>query len=390
MDSILLTMKTLFSKILIAACPFVLTSLPLAVAQTPAPQKISLQAKAVASGFVSPTDITTYDGTTYVALQRGHIVNLDEDKASSGSILVDLESEVLSDTNRGLLGFAFDPSYAESGRIFIRYTANAGGVESRLSTIKMPPDGSVGRAEHERRLIRSLEPTPRHLAGHIAFGPDGKLYLGMGDGGETNDPRDRAQRVTDIFGSILRIDPTPFGGKPYTSPEDNPASVAKNWNTDVWAVGLRNPSSLSFDPKSGALYVADTGRGDRQEINLIVKGGNYGWSVFDGDLCRRMKFDCMDQRYKEPLVSYGKDKVSDLILGPVYQGKAIPSLVGTLLFADRPSGKIFGLKIQDGKAMGDELLLSTGKEISTFGLDKNGEVLFADYKAGEIFRIVAQ
>lgn len=362
----------------------------LAQTSTTLPPRPTLQMKAVATGFVNPTDIQTHDGSTYVALQRGHIVKLDEEKSAPGDMLVEMESEVLADGNRGLLGFVFDTNYTESGRIFVRYTANAGGVETRVSAVRMPPDGSVGRPEHERKLLRLMEPTPRHLGGHLLFAADGKLLLGLGDGGETNDPRDRAQKVTDLYGSVIRIDPTPFGGKPYTSPDDNPAKTTSSWNPDVWAIGLRNPSSLALDTSSGAIYVADTGIGDRQEIDLLVKGANYGWSIYDGDLCRRMRFDCMDQKYRPPLVSYGKDKVTDLILGPVYSGKALPGLAGMLIFADRPSGKIFGLKIQEGKVIAEELLLSTGKEISTFGVDRDGEILFADYKAGEIFRIVGQ
>ena len=392
-------MKTTYIKKLFLAVIFgSLSTLPIAASgdQTtattapPASTKPTLQAKAVAAGFQNPTDINSHDGSTYVSLQKGHVVKLDEEKSTAGDLVIEIESEVLSDSNRGLLGFAFDPNYTESGRIFIHYTANAGGVESRLSSIKMPADGGVGTAQHERKLLRILQPTPRHLAGHLTFGPDGKLYLGIGDGGENGDPRDRAQKTSDLMGSIVRIDPTPFGSKSYTSPEDNPATSVKGWNTDIWTVGMRNPSTLSFDPKGGALYVADTGIGEQQEIDIAVKGGNYGWSIFDGSLCRRMKFDCMDQKFKEPIVSFGKDKITDLVLGPVYNGTAIPSLVGTLLLADRPTGKIFGLKIQDGKVISEELLLSTGKEISTFGTDKSGEVLFADYKAGEIFRIVAQ
>ncbi|MGI8978743.1 MAG: PQQ-dependent sugar dehydrogenase [Pirellulaceae bacterium] len=340
-----------------------------------------------------PTVFTTaQDGTNrlFVVTQQGKInVFSNDQKVSEAKTFLDISDRVVykeKENEEGFLGLAFHPKFKENGQFFVYYTST---VEPQLSVIarfrvnKNHPDQADPASEEE--LLRIKQPYWNHNGGSIVFGPDGFLYIGMGDGGAANDPHGNGQKMSTLLGKILRIDVDHHEqGKAYAIPKDNPfvGKAAKAGALpEIWASGLRNPWCISFDKKDGTLWCADVGQDIWEEIDIIVKGGNYGWNLREGF----HKFGPMGSEPRkdliEPIWEYKHDVGKSITGGEVYHGKRVPELEGHYIYADYVSGKVWALQYdaKSGKTIANRSLQteSTMPYIA-IGQDDSGEVYLTD------------
>jgi glucose/arabinose dehydrogenase len=261
------------------------------------------------------------------------------------------------------------------------------------------PDGATVLAEYRRAAAPSIasrderilmivaQPYANHNGGMVTFGPDGFLYIGLGDGGSGGDPDNRAQNCNDLLGKILRIDVN--HGDPYGIPPDNPFAQAGG-RPEIYAVGLRNPWRFSFDFKTGEFWTADVGQNKWEEIDLVTRGGNYGWRVMEGAHCYSPVFFCETRDLISPILEYAHEKGRCSIIGGyVYRGRAISDLTGQYVFGDYCSGEIFSLQrpLRDQAIGVLEEIRNTSLRISSFGEDESGELYVLDHGGG-IYRIV--
>jgi glucose/arabinose dehydrogenase len=228
------------------------------------------------------------------------------------------------------------------------------------------------------------QPFANHNGGMIAFGPDGALYIGRGDGGGRGDPNDRGQNPYDLLGKILRLDVT--RGDPYAIPPDNPF-VSGGGRPEVYALGLRNPWRFSFDRETGFLIVGDVGQYAWEEVDLVVRGGNYGWRLMEGLHCFTPATDCQKPGLIPPIVEYGHEGGRCSITGGyVYRGSRQPALQSMYLYGDYCSGEIFGARVETElitpKKWNADVLLRSGLRVSSFGEDEAGEVYLVDHRGG--------
>jgi glucose/arabinose dehydrogenase len=243
-------------------------------------------------------------------------------------------------------------------------------------------------AGSERVLLTVRQPYPNHNGGDIHFGPDGKLYIGLGDGGSGDDPHGNGQNPGSLLGKMLRIDvDRPDPGKAYGVPPDNPFTGRAGAAPEVWALGLRNPWRFSFDPATGRLYAGDVGQSAREEIDLIEKGRNYGWNIMEGTICTPgVNPDCDTAGLEKPILDYPRSEGTTVIGGRVYRGRSIPGLCGVYLYADYGSGRVWGLRYDGKTAAGLGTLIESGRPVSSFGEDGERELYLVDYR-GEILKI---
>jgi glucose/arabinose dehydrogenase len=317
-------------------------------------------------------------GRLFVLEQAGRI-RIVEDGELRRRPFLDLTDRVRSGGERGLLGLAFHPDFASNRRFFVDYTRQPDGatVVAEFRATRANPN----RARPiQRRLLRVAQPFSNHNGGMLAFGPDGHLYIALGDGGGGGDPGNRAQDPNSLLGKILRIDVD--GARPYEIPPGNPFADGGG-RPEVFALGLRNPWRFSFDRRNGRLFAGDVGQGRVEEIDRIRRGRDYGWPTMEGPLCFRPETGCETAGLTLPLTSYRQVRGRCAITaGYVYRGAAIPDLVGTHLSGDFCSGEIFGLRRRERS-----LLLDTELRISSFGEDEAGEVYVVDID-GAVYRIV--
>lgn len=303
---------------------------------------------------------------------------------------LDLAARVSGSSEQGLLGLAFDPEYATNGRFVVHYTDLAGNTV--LSRFQVSADPDRADAASEQLILTAAQPAANHNGGQVAFGPDGLLYLGLGDGGGSGDPEGRGQIRTDLLGSILRIDLRTVD--PYTVPADNPFVGNADARPEIWSYGLRNPWRFSFDRANGDLYIADVGESHLEEIDISTpadgagKGANYGWSIMEGSQCFRGA-GCDQTGLTPPVFEYSHQEGCSITGGYVYRGSAIPSLQGHYFYADFCQGWVRSFQYAGG-AVTDETswpTLSPGGSILSFGEDSAGE-LYVVQASGGIFKIV--
>jgi glucose/arabinose dehydrogenase len=286
---------------------------------------------------------------------------------------------------RGLLGLAFHPGYADNGRFFVNYTNVDGDTE--LVELARSADPDVASPEPVRVFFTVDQPFANHNGGMLAFGPDGYLYVGLGDGGSAGDPQDNAQGLDTKLGKILRIDVDAY-------PTPPPGNVAGG-DPDVWDWGLRNPWRFSFDRATGDLYIGDVGQNALEEIDVepAGEGGrNYGWRIMEGDRCFRPPSGCDPTGLTPPVVSYDRDLGCSVTGGYVYRGGALPGLVGRYLYGDYCSNRVFSFRWSGGAAEAHvELTGDLDPEgriqgLTSFGEDAAGE-LYVVSRDGSVFRI---
>lgn len=347
----------------------------------------------VAAGLSVPLYLTSPPGDAsrlFIAEKTGAI-RIVKDGVLLPEPFLNLSDRVSAGDEQGLLGLAFDPAFATSGMFVVHYTDLAGSTTlSRFLISSSDPD----RAEpaSEALILTAAQPFANHNGGQIVFGPDGLLYLGLGDGGSSGDPENRGQVLSDLLGSILRIDVRT--GDPYTVPADNPFVGQPEVRPEVWSYGLRNPWRFSFDRNTGDLYIGDVGQSQREEINVTEaaddagRGVNFGWSIMEGSICFREQ-GCDQTGLVLPTLEYGHGEGCSVTGGYVYRGTAIAELQGHYFYGDFCSGEVRSFRYDAG-AVSDATswpTLSPGGAILSFGEDTAGE-LYVLEAAGRVFRIV--
>jgi len=337
----------------------------------------------VARGLDEPVGVETAPGEPgrlYVVERAGRIVAVEGDKPVAGPPFLDIRDRVATDfVEMGLLGLAFHPGYAKNKRFFVKYTA------MRPKRVAIVAEYKAGSRD-EKEILRYSQPYENHNGGPLAFGPDGLLYIGTGDGGSAGDPQGNGQNPKALLGKILRVDVD--RGAPYGIPPDNPFADGKAGAPEVYAWGLRNPWRISFDGVTGLLFAADVGQWAWEEIDVIVKGGNYGWNRKEGAHCFKSLFGCGGPEYRDPVHEYSHREGISITGGYVYRGKKIPGLVGAYVYGDYGSGRIWALRFdpKTGGKTGNELLLRRDVSPSSFGVDGEGELLVVSHR-GPIYRL---
>lgn len=328
----------------------------------------------VASGLTAPVFLTHAgdgSGRMFVVEQPGY-VRLLQGGVVSATPFLDIHTRVKYQGERGLLGLAFHPQYAGNGRFFVFYSTSAGGqMLSRLSEFAVSAQPDEADPASERVLLEIVKPEPNHNGGMIAFGPDGKLYIGTGDGGGSGDPGNNAQNLGSLLGKLLRIDVD--AGSPYGIPPDNPFAGQAGARPEVWAYGFRNPWRWSFDRRTGRLFLADVGQARWEEIDLIRRGGNYGWRVMEGRACFPNGSVCSSAGLQLPIHQYDHTLGCSVTGGYVYRGNRHRSLDGHFFFADYCAGTVWSLA-QDATGRWVRRELATSVNVTSFGEDEQGEV----------------
>lgn len=340
------------------------------------------------TGFSRPTQIThAGDGSQrlFIAEQNG-LVRIIRNQALIEKSFLDISGRVSCCGERGLLGLAFPPNYANKGYFYINYTDTSGNTVVARYHVTTDPD--VADPNSEEILLTIVQPFANHNGGHLTFGPDGYLYIGTGDGGSGGDPHNNGQSLITLLGKILRID-VESGARPYAIPPINPFASISAYRSEIWAFGLRNPWRFSFDRQTGDLYIGDVGQNAYEEIDFQPAsspgGENYGWRIMEGIHCYNAS-SCNQSGLTLPVVEYDHSQGCSVTGGVVYRGQRFPRLAGTYLYGDYCSGRIWGLTLLSGSQENTQLF-DAPYPISTFGEDEAGEVYLADYGSGTIYQI---
>jgi glucose/arabinose dehydrogenase len=339
----------------------------------------------VASGLKLPVGVFD-DGTgrLFVMEKEGR-VQIVENGQIDATPFLDIHDEVSSAaTECGLLGLAFHPDFKNNHRVYACYTTEKfGKLQSRISEFTADAFNTHADPGTEKELMRFDQPYTNHKGGCIMFGPDKMLYIGVGDGGSETDPDKHGQDLGVIFSKILRIDVD--HGQPYKVPDDNPFVGRKGAIPETWSWGFRNPWRFSFDSQTGALWCGDVGQDTWEEVDLVEKGKNYGWSAREG------KHDYKPERavgpLTDPIKDYNHSEGRCVIGGYVYRGKAIPALDGIYVYGDYNLGWIAGLGYDGKKVTFDAHLLQSPLDISSFGEDHEGELYVCSLARGQVFLI---
>ncbi len=353
--------------------------------------------------FTRPVYLThAGDGTNrlFVLDQRGRILVFENrsDVAQAKEFL-DLRPNVNSRNNEeGLLALAFHPKYADNGRFYVYYTATnpRRGVLSRFTVSADDPD--LADSSSEQVILEIEQPYANHNGSTVLFGPDGYLYISLGDGGHANDPHNNGQDLSTLLGTILRIDvDRREADRNYAIPKDNPFVNRPEARGEIWAYGLRNVWRMSFDRRTGDLWAGDIGQNKWEEIDLIVKGGNYGWNIREGnhDFKPRESADPLI----DPVVEYPRGDGLSVTGGYVYRGDRIPQLRGAYIYTDYVSRKIWALRYRDGKVTAHREISSGRRRtyITSFGEGPDGELYLCAFdvldgrgSTGRIYRLSAR
>jgi glucose/arabinose dehydrogenase len=367
---------------------------PAPPAAPPAPSgPLVLTLTPVLSGLNSPVDLQNAadgSGRLFVVEQQGQI-RIVSNNSLVPTPFLDITSLVDFGGEKGLLGLAFHPAYSQNRRFFVNYDRVVSGqmqtVIAEFQTSASNPNQADPNSQ--RILFTVNQPFPNHKGGQLAFGPDGFLYIGLGDGGSAGDPLGNAQNRQVLLGKMLRIDVDHTSpGLQYAIPSDNPFLNGVD-RGEVWAYGLRNPWRFSFDVPSGRLFVADVGQDKFEEVDILQKGGNFGWNIMEGLHCFKPSSGCNMTGLILPITEYDHSQGDAVIGGYVYRGPAIPRLSGTYLFSDFESGTIWGLTENSTGQWTRSQLIAGGRNISSFGRDEAGELYVLDY-SGSLLRITAQ
>jgi glucose/arabinose dehydrogenase len=349
----------------------------------------------VASGLTVPLYLTAPPGdpTRLFIAEKGGAIRVVKDGALLPIPFLDLTGRVSTGAEQGLLGLAFDPAYADNGRFVVHYTDAGGNTVVSLFWVSAE-DADRADPASETIVLTAEQPFSNHNGGQILFGPDGMLYVGLGDGGSGGDPGGRGQALTDLLGSILRVDVRTGTG--YTIPPDNPFLGRPDASPEIWSFGLRNPWRFTFDPATGDLYIADVGQNAWEEVDVVPasagagRGANFGWNVTEGRHCYASN-DCDLTRFTLPVLEYGHGEGCSVTGGYVYRGAAIPALQGHYFYADYCQGWVRSFRLQDGQAVEPQQwpTLAPGGPITSFGQDAAGE-LYVLSAEGRVSRIVPQ
>ena len=333
------------------------------------------------------------DGTNriFVASVKGAIhVFANADDVSTKNVFLDITGKVASGGELGLLGLAFSPDYKTSGYFYVNYTRRNPGLETVIARYKVSA-GNPNQADpaSEEILMTFAQPFENHNGGKLAFGNYGFLYIATGDGGSGGDPNKNGQNNKTLLGKILRIDVSgPGAGMPYKIPADNPfKGNTSGLREEIYAYGLRNPWRFSIDHTTGLLWAADVGQNKTEEIDIIEKGGNYGWNPMEGNDC--YVSGCDKSGLLMPILAYGRDLGASITGGYVSRDKSLPGLNGRYVYGDYVSGNIWALANADKKAGENNLIAKvSANTLSSFGEDSNNNLYILNYTDGKIYKFV--
>ena len=363
-------------------------------ANHPAPSaSISLQP--VATGLSSPLDLEQppdNSGRLFV-VEQGGFIRIIQSGALLAQPFLDLSSKIVPNfagTEMGLLGVTFHPAFQQNRKFYVNYVrSNAGQFQSVISEFQSSATNSnVADPASERILlvVNQVSNFPNHKAGQLAFGPDGFLYFGLGDGGSGGDPFGHGQDTNILLGKMMRIDVNSTSpGLPYAIPADNPF-VNGGGLPEIFAAGFRNPWRFSFDVPTGRLFVADVGQDKFEEIDIVQKGGNYGWNIMEGMHCFTPPTGCNMTGLQLPIVEIPHPEGQAVIGGFVYHGTALAGLQGQYIFGDL-NGRIWSLQEGPPGTFTRTLLNDTALTISSFGQDQSGELYVVDIGNGRVLKV---
>lgn len=358
---------------------------------TPPPPPTTAKGLALAGTTVTLTEIATFESPTvvvaragddrlWVGQRDGRIFTL---RGSEKALQLDLREATKSGGEQGLLGLAFNPT---GNRLYVHFSDLAG--DTSIDEVPLLGDGSLDPARR-RHVLGQQQPRANHNGGAIAFGPDGFLYIGLGDGGSAGDPDRYAGNLTSLLGKLLRIDPRANGASPYSVPADNPYVGRAGARPEIYASGLRNPWRFAFDTPTGDLWIGDVGQGDREEIDRLSRGEagiDFGWSGYEGT--KRFNADVTPNSPRLPVYEYQHGDAAlqgcSITGGAIYRGTGVPTLVGAYVFADYC---VHGIRAIDPVHPDEAVsLTTTGSSISTFGVGNDGEFYVTSID-GPLYRI---
>lgn len=352
----------------------------------------------IASGFSTPVCIANAaDGSNrlFIAEQAGRIKIIND--ISTGNVIttpfLDINSKVTSGGERGLLGLAFHPDYPATPYFYVNYTfTESGQLKTKVERYTVSADPNEADPNSALQIIEVNQPNSNHNAGDIKFGPDGYLYITMGDGGGGGDPDDTGQDPLSLLGSLLRLDisgddfPTDADAN-YKIPVSNPFAGIAGFRDEVWAIGLRNPWRISFDKQTGDLWIADVGQSDREEVNFQLAGSaggqNYGWSCKEGTLPMTFN-ECLPGILTDPIFEYPRSQGQSITGGFVYRGAAFPDLQGFYIVIDYAFGNLWMINSTD---VNDVQMISSLNLISSFGESESGELYACRLNNGRVYRL---
>ena len=361
---------------------------------SPMPSPVAISLQVVASGLSTPLDLEQPNdgsGRLFIVEQGGTIKIL-----QNGALLprpfLNISNKVIFQGEMGLLGLTFHPGFQTNRKFYVNYVRNAGGqfqsVIAEYLASATNPNQADPASERILLVVGQISNFVNHKAGQLAFGPDGFLYFGLGDGGGAGDPFGHGQNTQTLLGKLMRIDVNSTSpDKPYAIPADN-AFAAGGGLPEIYAIGFRNPWRFSFDRKSGRLFMADVGQDKFEEIDIVQKGGNYGWNTMEGMHCFNPPSGCNMAGLQLPIVEISHPEAEAVIGGFVYHGTAVAGLQDQYIFGDL-SGKIWSLQENPANTFNRTLLLIPGFNISSFGQDAAGELYVVDV-SGRVLKIGPQ
>jgi len=344
---------------------------------TAPPPDTTLAVRPIVSGLASPLFLTAPPGDPRLfVVEQGGTVRVVENGQLVPMPFLDVSARITSGGERGLLGLAFHPDYARNGFLYVNYTDAAG--DTRVERYTVSADRNRADPASATLVITVPQPFANHNGGMTAFGPDGRLYVGMGDGGSGGDPQGNAQNPATLLGKMLRLDVD--AGAPYAIPPDNPLAGRQGARGEIWALGLRNPWRFSFDRAAGRLYVADVGQNRLEEVSVAgvsEAGVNYGWNVTEGSECYNAE-TCDRSAFRLPALEYSRDAGCSITGGYVYRGSnpALAGVRGHYFYSDFCSGWLRSFRLADGGAVVDRREWPVGSlgNVLSFGEDARGEL----------------
>ena len=346
----------------------------------------------IASGLNSPLYLTAPpdDTTRLFIVERGGTIRVLRNDTLLNAPFLDIQPLVLSGGERGLLSMAFHPAYATNGQFFVSYT----GLDGSTNVVRYLTSANPDLADElsASQIFNTAQPFSDHNGGLVTFGPDGMLYIGLGDGGSVGDALGNGQDSTTVLGSLLRIDVD--GGSPYAIPTDNPFKGHPTAAQEIWAYGLRNPWRYSFDRLTGDLYIADVGRSAREEVDFQLAssagGENYGWNTMEGTLCFSPSSGCDTTGLVLPVLEYAHSQGCSITGGYVYRGTQLSGLTGHYFYSDFCSGWVRSFRMENGVAVDERdytALFGTINSVASFGEDARGELYIVSL-GGTVYRMV--
>jgi glucose/arabinose dehydrogenase len=344
--------------------------------------------------FDAPVELTGAGDNSkriFVIEQKGKIrVFQNSRSVKASSVFLDIEDKVSSGGETGLLGLAFHPDFKTNGFFYVNYTRRSP-LETVIARFKVSSSNpNIADPKSETILLTFDQPYSNHNGGKVVFGNDGLLYIATGDGGSGGDPKNVGQNRKELLGKILRIDvDKPTGGSKYGIPQDNPYAANTNgYREEIYAFGMRNPWRMNFDRRTGLLWAGDVGQNKYEEIDIIEKGGNYGWRILEANDCYQEN-GCNRSGLIPPIWAYrqGSDTGASVTGGYVCRDKTLPGLNGKYIYGDFVSGNIWALTFAGKKAEKNEFIARISGGLPSFGEDDEGNLYVMNYNPGKIYRL---